>query len=110
MTALDELKGHDCGNATKKTEKDTKVENSDNFDEDTIESNNMDKAVVVKEQARSCFNMMKAGKQLPMVQRNLMMPFDKTNGIFKSFRIIASSEVCAMYDGNKLPLLIWCVL
>ena len=101
MTAVDELKGHDCGNATKKTEKDTEVENSDYFDKDTIESNDMDKPVVVKEQPRSCFNMM-AGKQLPRVRWNLMMPFDK----------IASSEVCAMYDGivNKLLMLIWCVL
>ena len=99
-------------NATKKTEKDIEVENSDCVDKDTIESNDMDKPVVVKEQPRSCFNMMKAGKQLPRVRRNLMMPFDKTNGIFKSFKIIASSEVCAMYDGivNKLLMLIWCVL
>ena len=30
------------------------------LNEDTIESNDMDKPVVVKEQPRSCFNMMKA--------------------------------------------------
>ena len=40
MTAVDELKEPDCGNATDETEKDAEVEKSDNVDDDT---NNMDK-------------------------------------------------------------------
>ena len=40
MTAVDELKEPDCGNATDETEKDAEVEKSDYVDDDT---NNMDK-------------------------------------------------------------------
>ena len=36
------MKGPDCGNATKETDKDAEVENSDYVDEDIIESNHMD--------------------------------------------------------------------
>ena len=34
MTAVDELKEPDCGNATEETEKDAEVEKSDYIDED----------------------------------------------------------------------------
>ena len=42
MTAVAELRGPDWGNATKETDKDAEVENSDYVDEDIIESNHMD--------------------------------------------------------------------
>ena len=44
MAAVDEsdLKGPDCSNATKETDKDAEVENSDYVDDDIIESNHMD--------------------------------------------------------------------
>ena len=35
MTAVDELKEPDCGNATDETEKDAEVEKSDYVDDDT---------------------------------------------------------------------------
>ena len=37
-----ELKGPDCGNATKESDKDAKIENQDFVDEDIIESNHID--------------------------------------------------------------------
>ena len=58
MTAVIELKGSDCGNATKETEKDAEV------DEDTKD---MDKLRWLKYRLRSCLNMMLAGKQSPRV-------------------------------------------
>jgi hypothetical protein len=36
VTAVDELKEPDCGNATEETEKDAEVENSDYIDKDNI--------------------------------------------------------------------------
>ena len=42
MTAVAELKGPDCGNGRKETEKDAEVENSDYVYEDIMESNHMD--------------------------------------------------------------------
>jgi hypothetical protein len=44
MTAVDDLKWHDCGNTTKETETNAEVEKSDYVDEDT---NNLDKLSVV---------------------------------------------------------------
>ena len=68
MIAVDELKEPDCGNATDKTEKDAEVENPDNVDDET---NNMDN-LRSKKKPGSCLNMMKADKQSPRVQSNLM--------------------------------------
>ena len=42
MAAIAELKGPDCGSATKETDKDAEVENPDYVEEDIIESNHMD--------------------------------------------------------------------
>ena len=39
MAAVAELKGPDCGNATKETDKDAEVENPDYVDEDIIDWN-----------------------------------------------------------------------
>ena len=50
VTAVDELKEPDCGNATEETEKDAKVEKSDYIDEDT---NDMDKLRLSKNRPRS---------------------------------------------------------
>jgi hypothetical protein len=50
VTALDELKEPDCGNATEETEKDAEVEKSDYIDEDT---NDMDKLRLSKNRPRS---------------------------------------------------------
>ena len=36
------MKGPDCGNTTKESDKDAEVENSDYVDEDIIESNHID--------------------------------------------------------------------
>jgi hypothetical protein len=58
-TAVDELKGPDCGNATEETEKASEVEKSDYVDEDT---NNLDKLRLSKTEPWSCLKMMKAGK------------------------------------------------
>ena len=69
MTAVDELKGTDCGNATEETEKDAKVEKSDYVNDDF---NDMDKLRFSKKKPRSCLNMMKACKQSPRVRSNLM--------------------------------------
>jgi hypothetical protein len=66
VTAVDELKEPDCGNATDETEKDAKVEKSDYIDEDT---NAMDKLRLSKNRTRSCLNMMQAEKQLPRAQQ-----------------------------------------
>jgi hypothetical protein len=68
-TAVDELKGPDCGIVTKETEKDAKVEKSDYVDEDT---NDLEKLRLSKKKPRSCWNMMKAGKSSPGVQSNLI--------------------------------------
>ena len=69
MTAIDELKRPDCGNTTEKTDKNAEVEKSEYVDEDT---NNLDKLRLFKIKPRSCLNMMKPGKQLPMVESTLM--------------------------------------
>ena len=55
VTAVDELKEPDCGNATEETEKDAEVEKSD-----YIDTNNMDKLRLSKNRPRSCLNMMQA--------------------------------------------------
>ena len=62
VTAVDELKVPDCGNATEQTEKDAEVENSKDIDEDT---NDMDTLRLSKNRPRSGLNMMLAGKQSP---------------------------------------------
>ena len=66
VTAVDELKEPDCGNATEETEKDAEVEKSDYIDEDT---NDMDKLRLSKNRPRSCLNMMQAEKQSPRAQQ-----------------------------------------
>jgi hypothetical protein len=62
LTAVNELKGPDCGNVTEETEKDAEVEKSEDIDEDTKD---MDKLRLSKNRPRSCLNMMQAGKQSP---------------------------------------------
>ena len=64
VTAVDELKEPDCGNATEETEKDAEVEKSD-----YIDTNNMDKLRLSKNRPRSCLNMMQAEKQSPRAQQ-----------------------------------------
>tara|TARA_B110000908_G_C10027660_1_gene345895 strand:- start:380 stop:652 length:273 start_codon:yes stop_codon:yes gene_type:complete len=68
VTAVDELKEPDCGNATEETEKDAEVEKSDYIDEDT---NDMDKLRLSKNRPRSCLNKqaMQKEKQSPRVQQ-----------------------------------------
>jgi hypothetical protein len=66
VTAADELKELDCGNATEENEKDAEVEKSDYIDEDT---NDMDKLRLSKNRPRSCLNMMQAEKQSPRAQQ-----------------------------------------
>ena len=68
MTAVHKLEEHDCGNATDETEKDAEVEKSDYVDDNT---NNID-TMRSKKKPGSCLNMMKADKQSPRVQSNLM--------------------------------------
>ena len=48
MAAIAELKGPDCGSATKETDKDAEVENPDYVEEDIIESNHMHYKVYYK--------------------------------------------------------------
>jgi hypothetical protein len=69
VTADDELKGPDCGNATEETEKDAEVEKSDYVDEDT---NDLDKLWLSRRDPRSCLNIMNAVKSSPRVQSNLL--------------------------------------
>ena len=64
VTAVDELKEPDCGNATEETEKDAEVEKSD-----YIDTNNMDKLRLSKNRPRSCLNMMQAEKQSTRAQQ-----------------------------------------
>ena len=52
VTAVDELKGPDCGNATEETEKDAEVEKSDYVDEDT---NDLDKRRISKKRPEELF-------------------------------------------------------
>jgi hypothetical protein len=52
VTAVDELKGPDCGNATEETEKDAEVEKSDYVDEDT---NDLDKLKLSKKRPKELF-------------------------------------------------------
>ena len=52
VTAVDELKGPDCGNATEETEKDAEVEKSDYVDEDT---NDLDKLRLSKKRPKELF-------------------------------------------------------
>jgi hypothetical protein len=59
VTAVDELKGPDCGNATGETEMDAKVEKAD------TEANDLDKLRLSKKKPRTCLNMMKAGSKQP---------------------------------------------
>jgi hypothetical protein len=66
VTAVDELKEPDFGNATEETEKDAEVEKSDYIDEDT---NDMDELRLSKNKTRSCLNMVRAEKQSPRSQR-----------------------------------------
>ena len=66
MTAVDELKEPDCGNATEETEKDAEVEKSEYIDEDT---NDMVKLRLSNNIPRSCLNMMQAEKQSPRAQQ-----------------------------------------
>jgi hypothetical protein len=68
VTAVEELKEPDCGNATEETEKElrSQVEKSDYIDEDT---NNMDKRRLSKNITRCCLNMMQAEKQSPRAQQ-----------------------------------------
>ena len=54
VTAVDELKEPDCGNATEETEKDAEVEKSDYIDED---SNDMNKRRLTKNRPWSCSPM-----------------------------------------------------
>ena len=64
MTTVDELKGSNFGNPTEETEEVAEVEKSDYDD-----TNDMDKFEVVKEQTKSCLNMMQACKQSPGAQQ-----------------------------------------
>ena len=66
VTAVDELKEPDCGNATEVTEKDAEVEKSDCIDENT---NDMDKLRLSKNRTRSSLYMMQAEKQSPRAQQ-----------------------------------------
>ena len=59
MNAVDEMKGPDCGNATREAEKDAKVEKQDYVDKDT---NDLDKLRLSKKKPWSCLNLVKAGK------------------------------------------------
>jgi hypothetical protein len=67
VTAVDELKEPDCGNATEETEKDAEVEKLDYIDEDT---NDLDKLRLSKNRRRSCLNMMQAEEQSPRAQQS----------------------------------------
>jgi hypothetical protein len=66
VTAVDELKEPNCGNATEETEKDAEVEKSEYIDKDT---NDMDKLRLSKNRPRSCLNIRQAEKQSPRAQQ-----------------------------------------
>jgi hypothetical protein len=60
VTAVDELKGPECGNGAEETEKSAEVEKSDCVDEDV---NKLEKRMLSKRKLRSCLNMMKYSNQ-----------------------------------------------